>query len=91
MPQIVAKDEAKNNLDGYTTQFCGSAVPEHGFYFIEDTPAVVNERDLTTLAIIEVQQGEISAKQIEGEFKTLAGEGSTWRWYAKKIDGKVYR
>lgn len=36
-------------------------------------------------------QGEVTAKQIEGEFRTLAGEGSTWRWYAKKLDDRHFQ
>lgn len=40
---------------------------------------------------MEVIEGTVSAKQIEGEFKALAGEGSTWRWYAKRIADRKYQ
>lgn len=46
---------------------------------------------MSNLVIIEVIQGEVLARQIESEFKILAGEGSTWRWYAKKIGEKKYQ
>lgn len=85
---VTAKEE---NLDSYVTHFCGSAAPEQGFFHIEDTPCEQNGKDTSTLAIVEVIKGTVLAKQIEGEFKTMAGEGSTWRWYAKKIADKKYQ
>ncbi|TVU24383.1 hypothetical protein EJB05_26816, partial [Eragrostis curvula] len=75
----------------YLPQFCGSAVPGQGFYYIEDTSCEQNNKDMETMAIIEVKQGEVTAKQIEYEFKTLAGPGSTWRWYARKTGDKQFQ
>lgn len=60
-------------------------------FYIKDTPCDQATKHVRTLAIIEVIQGEVTAKQIEGEFKTLAGEGSTWRWYVKRLDEKHFQ
>lgn len=72
-------------------QFCGSATLEHGFFYIEDTHREQNNKDTSTPGIVDVIEGNVSAKQIEGEFKALASEGSTWRWYAKKIADRKFK
>ncbi|KAK3121153.1 hypothetical protein QOZ80_8BG0647150 [Eleusine coracana subsp. coracana] len=78
------KNEVERKDMDHIAQFCGSAATGQGFYHIEDIPCEQIGKDMATLAMIVVKQGEVTARQIEFEFKTLAGEGSTWRWYAKK-------
>jgi hypothetical protein len=43
------------------------------------------QKDMATTAIISIKEGEVNARQVEGEFKAQAGPSSTWRWFAKKI------
>lgn len=81
----------EKDIDNYVAQFCGSVAPGQGFFYIEDTPGDQKVKDVTTLALIEVVKGEATARQIEGEFRTLAGEGSTWRWYTKRIGEKKFQ
>lgn len=75
----------------FTAQFCGSAAPGQGFFYIKDIPCDKNMKDMSTLAVINVKQGEVTARQLEYEFKTLAGSNSTWRWFAKKIGANQYQ
>lgn len=88
---VVTEPALENNLEGYVVQFCGSAAPGQGFYYIEDTPCDQEGKDVSTLAMITVVKGEVTAKQIETEFKTLTGEESPWRWYAKKIADQKFQ
>uniref|UniRef100_K3Z0A5 CCHC-type domain-containing protein n=1 Tax=Setaria italica TaxID=4555 RepID=K3Z0A5_SETIT len=39
--------------------------------------------DMANCALITIKEGEVTARQVEGEFKV--GPTSTWRWYAKKV------
>jgi hypothetical protein len=41
--------------------------------------------------VITIKEGEVTARQVEGEFKTQARQTSTWRWYAKKIADKKFQ
>lgn len=77
--------KVEENLGVHVAQFVGAVAPGQGLFFIDDVPGDNSAKDLSTLALIEVIEGEVSAKKIENEFKILAGEESTWRWYAKKV------
>jgi hypothetical protein len=69
--------------------FCGLAAPELGFHIIQDDEFGDTSKEATNLAMITIKEGEVTARQVEGEFRAQAGQTSTWRWYAKKIaDGK---
>lgn len=82
------KENEEENLGRYVAQFCGSTAPGQGFFYIKDTPCDSIAKDKATLAIIDVIQGEVMTKQLEGEFKPTAGESSSWRWHAKRIGEK---
>uniref|UniRef100_A0A0A8YVY0 Uncharacterized protein n=1 Tax=Arundo donax TaxID=35708 RepID=A0A0A8YVY0_ARUDO len=69
----------------YIAPFCGFASAGQGFYYIEDVPCEQGYKDMASCAVIQIKEGEVSARQPETEFRTLAGVESTWRWYAKKI------
>lgn len=40
---------------------------------------------MANYALITIKEGEVTARQVEGEFKGQAGPTSTWRWYEKKV------
>jgi hypothetical protein len=42
------------------------------------------QKDMASTAVITIKEGEVNARQVEGEFKAQAGPSSTWRWFAKK-------
>ncbi|TVU15095.1 hypothetical protein EJB05_38597, partial [Eragrostis curvula] len=69
----------------YIAPLVGFAVPGQGFFFIEDIPSEQGVKDMASCAVIQVLEGELTPRQIENEFKILAGPSSNWRWYAKKI------
>ncbi|KAK3132998.1 hypothetical protein QOZ80_6AG0530650 [Eleusine coracana subsp. coracana] len=46
---------------------------------------------MAACVVINVKDGEMTARQLENEFKTLAGPSSTWRWYAKRITDKQFQ
>lgn len=68
------------DLGKYVAHFYGSSSAGEGFFYIKDTPCEQTSKDVNTPAILELIQVEVTTKQIEGEFKIMAGEGSTWRW-----------
>jgi 5-hydroxyisourate hydrolase-like protein (transthyretin family) len=69
--------------------FCGLAAPELGFHIIQDDEYGDPSKETTNLAVITIKEGEVTARQVEGEFRAQDGQASTWRWYAKKIsEGK---
>ena len=61
------------------------------FLVINDIPNGENAKSCATLALIEVLQGVVLDKQIDDEFKTLAGKESTWRWYAKILNDNLFQ
>jgi hypothetical protein len=65
--------------------FCGLAAPELGFHIIHDEDSGEGVRDSSNFALITIKEGEVTARQVEGEFKAQAGSNSTWRWFAKKV------
>ncbi|CAN6199371.1 unnamed protein product [Urochloa humidicola] len=64
---------------------CGIAAPGQGIHIIPDDDLDDSTKDMSNWALITIIEGVASAKQIEGEFKAMAGPSSTWRWYAKKV------
>jgi hypothetical protein len=71
--------------------FCGLAAPELGFHVIQDDGDEEAARENANLAVITIKEGDVTARQVEGEFKAQAGQNSTWRWYAKKIADKKFQ
>jgi predicted Zn-ribbon and HTH transcriptional regulator len=71
--------------------FCGLAAPELGFHVILDEDYGEAQKDMATTAIISIKEGEVNARQVEGEFKAQAGPSSTWRWFAKKISENKFQ
>ncbi|CAN6285278.1 unnamed protein product [Urochloa humidicola] len=65
--------------------YCGMAAPGQGIHVILEDEYDGTSKDMSNWALISIIEGVASAKQIEGEFKAMAGPSSTWRWYAKKI------
>jgi hypothetical protein len=71
--------------------FCGLAAPDLGFHIIQDDESRDIVKDNSNYALITIKQGEVSARQVEAEFKAQAGQNSTWRWYAKKISENKFQ
>jgi predicted Zn-ribbon and HTH transcriptional regulator len=71
--------------------FCGLAAPELGFHVIQDEDIGEASKETANIAVITIKEGDVTARQIEGEFKAQAGQDSTWRWYAKKIAEKKFQ
>jgi hypothetical protein len=71
--------------------FCGLAAPELGFHVIQDDGDEEAARENANLAVITIKEGDVTARQVEGEFKAQAGQNSTWRWYAKRIADKKFQ
>ncbi|CAN6288347.1 unnamed protein product [Urochloa humidicola] len=70
---------------------CGMAATGQGFHVILDDDTDDNSRDMSNWALITITSGAVTAKQIEGEFKTMAGPNSNWRWYAKRVADNKYQ
>jgi hypothetical protein len=64
---------------------CGLAAPDLGFHIIQDDESGEATKETTNIAIITIKEGEVIARQVEGEFRAQAGQDSTWRWYEKKL------
>lgn len=71
--------------------FCGLAAPDLGFHIIQDDESGEATKETFNLAIITIKKGEVTTRQVEGEFKAQAGQEYTWRWYAKKIADKRFQ
>jgi hypothetical protein len=71
--------------------FCGLATPDLGFHIIQDDESGEAAKEIANLVIITIKEGEVTAREVEGEFKAQAGQESTWRWYAKKIANKRFQ
>jgi hypothetical protein len=62
-----------------------------GFHIIQDDDNGDTVNESTNLAVITIKEREVTARQVEGEFKAQAGPNSTWRWYAKKVADKKFQ
>jgi hypothetical protein len=71
--------------------FCGLAALELGFHIIQDDESGESAKETNNMAVITIKEGDVIARQVEGEFKAQAGQSSTWRWYAKKISDKKFQ
>jgi hypothetical protein len=71
--------------------FCGLAAPELGFHIIQGDESGEAAKETNNMAVITIKEGEVTARQVEGEFKAQAGQSSTWRWFAKKVADKKFQ
>lgn len=85
--RVFSEKKAWDNL----APFCGLAAPGQGFFFIESDKSDKGIGDMSSTALITILSGEMTAKQVEHEFRMKAGPQSTWRWYAKKVGDKSFQ
>jgi hypothetical protein len=57
---------------------------------IHDDDNGESARDAANLVMITIKERDVTARQVEGEFKAQAGQNSTWRWHAKKNGDKKF-
>ncbi|TVU43075.1 hypothetical protein EJB05_09511, partial [Eragrostis curvula] len=69
----------------YVAPLCATQVEGQAFFCIPDCPSDVNLKERSTTALITVMSGNVTARQIEAEFKELLGSVA-WRWTARSID-----
>jgi len=65
-------------------ELCAAQVPNLSFFFIDENIDTKTSKEKACFAVITVVKGELSAKQIEAEFKSIVSNGQ-WKWSAKKI------
>jgi hypothetical protein len=71
-------------------ELCATQVPNQSFFYIEEHIDQKAQRERASTAIITVIDGELTAKQIELEFKNILSGEHTWRWSAKQISENKY-
>ena len=71
--------------------FCGFTAPGQGFHYIHSDNVDEGTKEMANCALIKITKGEVSARQLENEFKAQAGPNSTWRWFAKKISDRTFQ
>lgn len=57
--------------------YCGLAAPGQGFFFIEIEKSDLGIKDMSNFALITILSGDVTARQIENEFKMKARPQST--------------
>jgi hypothetical protein len=62
-----------------------------GFHIIQGDESGESAKETNNMAVITIKEGDVTARQVEGEFKAQAGQSSTWRWYAKKVSDKKFQ
>lgn len=87
----VARVCNEKKLWDHLAPFCGLAAPGQGFFFIESDKNDQRIKDMSNTALVTIIAGEVSARQVENEFRMKAGPQSTWRWYAKKVGDKSFQ
>lgn len=68
----------------FISPFYGFSRYGQGFHGIESDVTNEGIKDISNTALINITAGEVSARQIEIEFKENAWPNSSWRWYAKR-------
>ena len=68
---------------------CAAQVPNQSFFYIDESidPKAVREKASTS--IITVKRGELTAKQIENEFKSVVSS-EHWKWSERKITNNKF-
>jgi hypothetical protein len=67
----------------------GAAVPGNGFFVIPDIRNAAPKKEIYQ-AIVELLEGNASARQTEEEFTQWAGNRCSWRWYAKLMSARKF-
>lgn len=78
-------DCKREPLWNFGLELCAAQVPNQSFFFIEEHTDQKAQRERASTAIVTVIEGELTAKQIEMEFKNILSGDHTWRWSAKQI------
>lgn len=65
-------------------ELCAAQVEDQNFFFIEECvdPRVAREKEC--IGVINIIQGQATAKQIEQQFMYLVGSNS-WKWNARQV------
>jgi predicted nucleotide-binding protein (sugar kinase/HSP70/actin superfamily) len=70
-------------------ELCAAQVHNQSFFFIDEQIDQRVLRERASLAIITVIKGELSAKQLEMEFRNIIS-AETWRWSARRVADNKY-
>ena len=65
-------------------ELCAAQVPDQSFFHIDEHIDLKTSKDRSSTAIITVVHGELTAKQIESEFRNIISH-EYWKWSAKAI------
>jgi len=65
-------------------ELCAAQVNDQSFFYIDENIDPKTSREEACIAVITGVRGEVNAKQIEAEFRSVIGSGQ-WKWLAKKI------
>ena len=65
-------------------ELCAAQVPDQSFFHIDEHIDQKTSRDRSSTAIITVVRGELTAKQIELEFRNIVSH-EYWKWSAKAL------
>jgi len=65
-------------------ELCAAQVPDQSFFHIDERIDQKTSRDRSSTAIITVVRGELTAKQIELEFRNIVNH-KYWKWSAKAL------
>lgn len=65
-------------------ELCAAQVNDQSFFYIDENIDPKTSREEACIAVITGVRGEVNAKQIEAEFRSVIGSGQ-WKWSAKKI------
>ena len=71
--------------------FVGLASSSQGFHVIHNEGVADTTREATNCALIRIIKGNVTARQLENEFKAQAGPQSTWRWFAKNVSENSFQ
>ncbi|CAL4952032.1 unnamed protein product [Urochloa decumbens] len=70
-------------------ELCAAQVIDQSFFYIDEHIDHKAARDKASTAIITVLKGEITARQIEAEFRNIVSS-SVWKWSARKITNNKF-
>jgi hypothetical protein len=76
------------HVSEYITTLCAAHLDGHAFFLIPERPFEVHAKERSTMAVVTIVKGVVTARQVEEEFTRI--HPKTWRWTACRVADNMF-
>jgi hypothetical protein len=76
------------HVSEYITTLCTAHVDGHAFFLIPERPFEVHAKERSTMVVVTIVKGVVTARQVEEEFTRI--HPKTWRWTACRVADNMF-